>query len=603
MQLIEAFYYSLKLEADDLFKKEQEAKSKIDATTEAMEKQDKGAESLGKGFLGLAAKVGTLVAAYASWAAIKGAALQAADDTNALSDQARSMYLSADELRTWQGAVVSAGGTAEGLNATLKTLSERTKDPLGALEKVADRFRGLTDRQADRLGKSLGIDQSMVDVLRLGTAGLQERIKMQMRLGEVTQEQIDIARKYKIVLADTNVVFDDVRRRIMALVLPALIQWMEGLQKIVIWIREHGTFVGTFFGVVAAAITAVLIPAIVRLGLVWARTAVAFLATPLGALLAALVAIAGAIALIVDDIAAFEAGGKSLIGDIAARWPVVGDIVHNIVDALKMLWEVARSVFQYLKDVIYEPDVALANLHKRLGVVFDAMEKRFPALAAVVKVVASNIKDFVTGIIDVFSNLFTIVSKVFNFIKDSFVGDAFKWAGDKISGAIAGTELGKQMSAPSDGKRYSLPSDEEIAAQRKAVAANPAAVPPLVIEAPKLPPGYIAAPHERDDVPPAMPPKEQVETTARAAVAATVEAGKNAVVAADRQPTNSMTSNSIINNTSNKPTQNRTVQVTTGPITIQTQATNGSEVGAAVGKGIQDHIKQANDEFDTGVAI
>lgn len=579
MQLIEAFYYALKMEAGDFLKTQKDVDSKLDETTDAMNKQEKEAMKLGVGFMDLAKKTVGLVAAYASWAAIKSATLQAADDTTKLADQARNMYISADELRTWQGAVVSAGGTAEGLNSTLKMLSERTRDPLGALEKVADRFKGLTDRQADQLGKSLGIDQSMVDVLRLGTAGLQDRIRHQMRLGEVTQEQIDIARKYKLVLADTNVVFDDVKRRIMAMVLPAMTQWLEIVQKIVLWVREHSTFVGTFFTVIAAAITGALLPAIIRLGITWARTSMAFLATPLGAFIAILLAVAAAIALIVDDIAAFEAGGKSLIGDIAARWPIVGDIVHNIVDALKMLWEIGRAVFQYLTDLIYAPDEALQNLMKRLSVVFDAMEKRFPALAAVVKVVASNISDFVQGVIDIFSSLFGIVSKVFNFIKDSFVGDALKWAGDKIVDAVASTDIAKEMSKAPEGGRYELPDDKAIASQRKEVATD-------------------VAKSKRDQAGAA------VQAGAVAQAAATVAAGKSAVVAADKNPVNNQTSNSIVNNQNSRmQTQNKTTNVTTGPITIQTQATDGAAVGAAVGKGLQDQMKQAVNEFDNGVAI
>lgn len=566
MQLIEAFYYALKMEANDFLKTQKDVDKKLDDTTEKMNVQEKEATKLGTSFMDLAKKTAGLVAAYASWTAIKGAALQAADDTNKLADQARSMYLSADELRTWQGAVVSAGGTAEGLNSTLKMLAERTRDPLGALERVADRFKGLTDRQADQLGKSLGIDQSMVDVLRLGTAGLQDRIRAQMRLGEVTKEQLEIARKYKLVLADTNVVFDDVRRRIMALVLPAITEWMQVMQKLVIWVREHGVFVGTFFTVIATAITTALLPALIRLGVAWARTSLAFLATPLGMFIAILLAVAAAIALIVDDIAAFEAGGKSLIGDIAARWPIVGDIVHNIVDALKMLWEIGRAVFQYLKDVIYEPATALDNLHKRLSVVFDAMEKRFPLLATVVKAVSRQISDFVQGVIDIFTGLFDIVAKVFNFIKDSFVGDALKWAGGKIVDTVVNSEIGKEAMAKSDGNRYELPSDEQLAKQRKEVAAT------------------------------AKAGSEQA--------ASTIQAGKQAVQQADKNPVNSMTSNSITNSSiTNRPTQTKNTNVQTGPITIQTQATDGAAVGAAVGKGLQDQMKQANDEFDNGVAI
>lgn len=567
MNILDTFFYVFKADIADLEKKEKEAEEAVNKTTKALDQQDKSAKTMAASLLDLGKKVAGVTAAYMSWAAIKAAAIQAADDTTKIADQARKMYLSADELMLWTRAVESAGGSAEGLSGTLAMLAQRTRDPLGALEKVADRFKGLNDRQADNLAKSLGIDQSMVDVLRQGTAGIQAMIEKQKALGEITKEQVEVARNYKRQMQDTNTVLDDVRRRLMMAVLPGMTAWLEVIQKVVMWVRDHGTFVGTFFGIIAAAITAVLIPAIARLTLTMGRAAAAFLMTPLGATIALLMAFAAVIALIVDDIAAFEAGGKSLIGDIAARWPIIGDIVHNIVDALKMLWEIGRAVFQYLKDVIYEPAEALTNLQKRLGVVFDAMEKRFPALAAVVKVVSQNISDFVQGVIDVFTGLFDVVSKVFNFIKDSFVGDALRWAGDKVVDAVVNSDIGKEMSKESDGKRYTLPTDKEIADMRK--------------------PGDAVA--------------KGREESERAKAGNAAAAGRAQVAAADASPMNQRNSASIANSISNKSTT-KTTTVNTGPITVQTQATDGNAVASALGKSLQSELRKANDEFDNGVA-
>lgn len=567
MNVLDTLFYVFKADISDLEKKEKDAEEAVNKTTDALDKQDKQAKSMAENLFELGKKVAGVTAAYLSWAAVKAAAIQAADDTTKIADQARKMYISADELMLWTRAVESAGGSAEGLSGTLAMLSQRTRDPLGALEKVADRFKGLNDRQADNLAKSLGIDQSMVDVLRQGTAGIQAMIEKQKALGEITKEQVEVARNYKRQMQDTNTVLDDVRRRIMVAVLPGMTAWLEVIQKVVMWVRDHGTFVGTFFGVIAAAITAALLPAIARLTMAMGRAAAAFLMTPLGATIALLLAVSAAIALIVDDIAAFEAGGKSLIGDIAARWPIVGDIVHNIVDSLKMLWEIGRAVFQYLKDVIYEPATALDNLQKRLGVVFDAMEKRFPALAAVVKVVSQQIGDFVQGVIDIFTGLFDIVAKVFNFIKDSFVGDALRWAGDKVVDAVVNSDIAKEVSKAPEGQRYSLPTDKEIADMRK-------------------PGDAVAKGREESD-------------RARAGNAAA--AGRAQVSAAEASPMNARNSGSIANSISNKSTT-KTTTVTTGPITVNTQATDGNAVASALGKSLQSELRKANDEFDNGVA-
>lgn len=544
MNLIDTFLYVWQSDTKGFTKGQEEVNKGVDKTVEKLSEQDEALKKSGENFLALAGKVAGLVAAYVSWQAVKGAAMQAADETNALADQARALRVNADELRTWQGAIVSAGGTTEGLTATLKTLGERTRDPLLALEKVADRFKGLTDQQADRLGKALGIDESLVSVMQQGTAALQDRLKRQMQLGQVTQEQIDIANKYKLVLQDTNTVYDDVRRRIMTWVLPALIRWEEVMQNLVMWLRDNSTFVFTFFGTMASIITARVLPAIIAMGVQWLRTSMLFLASPLGIAIAAVVALSAAIALVVDDILAFEEGGKSLIGDIAQRWPIIGVIVHNIVDALKMLWEIGRAVFQYLKDVIYEPGKALDNLKARLDVVFNAMSARFPIMGGLVKGFASIISSFVGGAIKVFENLFDIVSKVWKLLADSPIGKAVGAVVDKAKSALSTTEDPETMA------RYALPTAPEIEKQRAAVAA-----------------------------------------------------GKNAVAAAQNNPLNSTTSNAITNSAvTNNKSSSKTVNLN-GAITIEAKGADAATVQKSVGAGLGTEIKKAMDNFDDGVAI
>lgn len=545
MSIIDTFIYVWKTETKEFLDGQKKVDDAVDKTVDKLDDVDEATKKTGENFMKLAGQLAGLAAAFVSWQAVKAAAIQGAEETNKLAVEARSMYLSADELRTWQGAVVSAGGTVEGLNSTLRMLSESTKDPLGALERVADRFKGLTDRQADRLGKALGIDASLVQVLQQGTGALQERIKYQMRLGEVTKEQIDIANKYKLTLADTNVLYDDVRRRLMTMVLPAMIEWEKTMQKIVMWLRDNSTFVFTFFGTVAAVITAKVLPAIIAMGVQWLRTSALFLASPLGIAIAAVVALGAAIALVVDDILAFEEGGKSLIGDIANRWPIIGVIVHNIVDALKMLWEIGRAVFQYLKDIIYEPGKALDNLKARLDAVFGAMEERFPVMAGIVKGFAKVIGDFVGAAVDTFERLFNIVAKLWKLLADSPIGKVVGGAVDAVKNL-----LGSSDEDPKTMARYALPTGPEIEKQRAAVAA-----------------------------------------------------GKSAVESAQNNPLNSTTSNAITNNAiSSQKGGDKTVNMN-GPVTIEAKGADAATVQQSVGAGLGNEISKAMDNMDDGVAI
>ena len=48
---------------------------------------------------------------------------------------------------------------------------------------------------------------------------------------------------------------------------------------------------------------------------------------------------------------------------------------------------------------------------------------------------------------------------------------------------------------------------------------------------------------------------------------------------------------------------NKTTTVQTGPITVQTQATDAQGIAGALGKGLQQELRGAIDEFDDGVMM
>ena len=84
---------------------------------------------------------------------------------------------------------------------------------------------------------------------------------------------------------------------------------------------------------------------------------------------------------------------------------------------------------------------------------------------------------------------------------------------------------------------------------------------------------------------------------AQAATENLVQAGKSKL-AATNTPLNSMNSSTISNNSMRGGT---TVQ--TGPITVNTQATSGVEVSKAIGDNLRDHLRNALNGIDDGLAI
>lgn len=77
-----------------------------------------------------------------------------------------------------------------------------------------------------------------------------------------------------------------------------------------------------------------------------------------------------------------------------------------------------------------------------------------------------------------------------------------------------------------------------------------------------------------------------------------ISQAQDAVMASGSSPLNSATSN-VTSNTSRS--SNKTTSIQTGPITVQTNATDGQGVAAALGSSLSDQMRQAAAGFDDGV--
>lgn len=527
--------------------------------SKSMEATDAMASKLTGDLKGLAMGLVGAAAALVSFAGIKAMAVAAAEQTDALEQQARALRMSADDLSVWQRANEAAGGSASEMAATFKMLQERTRDPIKALENIADRFKGLTDLQADRLGASLGLDKGTIEMMRQGKEGLTAFIKEQQVLGKVTDEQLAAAKEWKLQNKLNQFLMEDIGRMFMAKLIPGASEWMKTMRSALMWMRDNKEFTLAFFGAIAAIITARLLPALISVGIA---------AAPWILLAAGVAAVGAAIALVVDDMMAFEEGGKSMIGEISKSWPVVGDIVRAIIDVFYILRDVAGAVFGYLRDVIFEPAAALDNLQKRMGAIMAAVEERFPTLAALVKALGGGVAAYFNGVVAALELIVNVATRIGAAVRAVMDAIGVKTAVKAVIGEIPGVvgTGGERYKSPADTRPGSATPQSPADAARAATAA-----------------GTTMAPSAKQ-------------------AAETVQAGRAAVANAEASPLASTTSAAISNTVNNKPVT-KTTTVTTGPITVQTQAQDGKEVAAALGKGLAAQTKSAVDEFDNGIAI
>lgn len=515
--LIETFIYKFIGDTEDYDKANKRVQAGQKQAEQAGTRTEKNNKLVKDSFGKLATAAIAAGAALLSYSAIKGVAEASAEQTAALADTARQLRMNADDLDVWQRANEAAGGSAEQMAATFKMLTERTRDPIRALEQVADRFKGLSDFQADTLGQQLGIDAGTVQMMRQGKDGLVALIREQQKLGQVTAEQTAAAKEWRLQTKLTGFALDDVKRQLMVAVIPGVSSFLKAMRGVIGYVSEHKTFFISFFALAGGAIALYFTPAIISATTALIRMGAAALMNPFGLLVAGVVALITFIALLIDDFIAFKNGADSVIGDLVKKFPWLGEAIKSIEAFVSSLADAFGVAFDFIVKAISSPQTAIDTIAGLLADLTNWLSGKFPTATKLA-----------VAAIDGIAAAFDAVVK------------GIKWILEK------GTAVG------------------------------------AVIGAVK---GFFGGGS-----------KDQPATPATAAAGA-----GQAAMAATAHPLAS-TSSAAISNSTMQRNSSKNTNVTTGPITVVTQATDAEGVSRALGNTLSAHTQQSVAEFDDGIA-
>lgn len=254
----------------------------------------------------------------------------------AVDNLSRQLNINAETLQAWQGAAQQAGvggGTFDGF------LSKLADDVRGTGRTVEDellrlnaQFSGLSDVQAERLGKKNGISTDVVTFLRMQRSELEEILETEYELGVLRNRDIERAKRLEKANDRLRKSFTALSGALIGAVTPAL-EWITTkATDFVNFLRKHETFTKAFFIGVAAAITGFMLPALASL-------AAAVWANPLTWIFAAIAAAVTIVALLIDDLIVSMRGGKSLFD-----W-------SPLVDSVKAIWQELQPLIDILGDL------------------------------------------------------------------------------------------------------------------------------------------------------------------------------------------------------------------------------------------------------------
>ena len=247
MSILETFYIMFKSDASDVKKGAEEAKKATSSLDASLKSIDKTSEHAGKNFLNLAKSASSVLGAFASAGVLFSSFKNTIASVKDLGDASRELNVNAETLDAWGHAVQRTGGTAQGFQSSLKSLSHALNSTsqvaLDSLPAIAESFGKMNDAQANRYGASLGIDQPTIYLLQKGRREVEETIKKQKELGLVTQQQVAITRKYDDSLYSLGRVFGSIGRDFY-------IPFLPHLQKGFDYLIEHkGLIEGAFVGI------------------------------------------------------------------------------------------------------------------------------------------------------------------------------------------------------------------------------------------------------------------------------------------------------------------------------------------------------------------
>lgn len=205
------------------------------------------------------------------------------------------------------------------------------------------------------------------------TPQMEEWRKKQELLSRVNREDIELYRKGKLALMDFRFAMASLSTAIMRALSPAIRKGIDLLHKVSDWVRRNEPNIIRFVTVLAGVVTAVLLPAIVKLNM-------AMLMNPITWIIAGIIALA----LVIDDLVTYIRGGESAFEDL---WALFGT-GEEIAESLGATW----------------------NWLKGIG-------------ANAFTAVSRNVKEFFEDFDSTFTNIKKLIEEVIKLIQDMFKGD------------------------------------------------------------------------------------------------------------------------------------------------------------------------------------
>jgi len=374
-QIVDALLVTLGLDPSDFIKGQKQATESLKKTGDEADRAAKDMEAKGKQAAQFFAQIKKeVLGLFAVFTAGKGMEAFVSDVVSgdaAVGRLAKNVGMTTESLSEWEGVADRAGGSAQGIAASLQNMaqqaqnfqlrgeaSQSTIEALARMHIDPGKFLGASTSQTDRMlelaeafshlsapaaqmwGKQLGLDEGTINVLMRGRQAVQALLAEQAKIGATNEADAQSAQQLQTAWRALTQSSTDLGRKILTGLSPYLQQLAAALLRLSEWAATHRPMVEAMFYGLAAAATAfaVIIAAPVA--------GVAALAAGIGVAVAA-------IAVLYDDWKTWIDGGQSAFGGFwqffADAWNSVASIVGPAFAYLARLFD---DYFADARDVL-----------------------------------------------------------------------------------------------------------------------------------------------------------------------------------------------------------------------------------------------------------
>ena len=338
---------------------------------QGIQKSENSLKSFGKVF-------GGLMASYFSYEIFKGAILGFAEFNTKLAQSIELTGGSVENISAMGNALKRFGGDTQSVISSMESLNSSLQEAKfvgGALVEVSKKY-GLAfspfanaedtlqclafqmsnyNRETRvAIGRTLGLDDSLIRAFADGGKELENLIKKQKQLGVITQEDIKVSKQFNNAWLDLKDMFSALMRDISRVVLPIFTKLFSVFYDFMEMIRTHKQVVIGFFVALGVALTPIL--------LTFGKMAIASVAA--FAPIYAVVAVITTISVITEDIYYYFKGWDSVTGKLVEKFPVLASVLEVVKPLVVGIFDTFGAIVGFLKDPSWDN---FANIFKTAG--------------------------------------------------------------------------------------------------------------------------------------------------------------------------------------------------------------------------------------------